>query len=96
MYDWIEMNQVKNISKEKTAHPCQMPLELMRKVVKLLPDNITVIDPFLGSGTTCLACRIEGLNSVGIEISPEYVEIATRRLQDWEKDNILVTMEMTK
>lgn len=60
LYDWIECNQVKNVSKEKTEHPCQMPLELMDKVIGILPDGITVIDPFCGSGTTLVACARRG------------------------------------
>ena len=82
MYDWIEINQVKNVSKEKTLHPCQMPLELMRKIVKLLPENITIIDPFTGSGTTNVACAMEGIKSIGIELNPEYVEIAKQRVRE--------------
>lgn len=42
----------------------------------------TVLDPFLGSGTTALVARKLGRNCVGIELSPEYVEIAWRRLRD--------------
>ena len=52
LYDWWNINQVKNISAEKTAHPCQMPLEVMKRIVGILPDGITVLDPFMGSGTT--------------------------------------------
>ena len=43
MYDWIEINQVKNVSKEKTSHPCQMPLELMRKIVNLNRKSLRII-----------------------------------------------------
>ena len=82
MYDWIEMNQVKNVSKEKTSHPCQIPLELMRKIIKLLPENATIIDPFCGSGTTLLACKLERYNSIGIEMNPDYVEITKQRLEE--------------
>ena len=81
MYDWIEVNQVKNVSKDKTQHPCQMPIDLMRKIVKLLPDNVTVIDPFVGSGTTVLACSLEGISSIGIEIDPLYANLAYERIK---------------
>lgn len=60
LYDWWNVNQVKNTSAEKTAHPCQMPLDVMRKVVGILPDGIGVIDPFCGSGTTLVACEMGG------------------------------------
>ena len=39
LYDWIEVNQVKNVSKEKTEHPCQIPLELMKIIIRLLPRS---------------------------------------------------------
>ena len=55
LYDWWEINQVKNVSKEKTAHPCQMPLEVMKRIVGILPDDCLIIDPFMGAGTTGVA-----------------------------------------
>lgn len=80
LYDWWEINQVKNVSKEKTAHPCQMPLEVMRRIVAILPDEYTVVDPFMGSGTTALACKELGRNFVGIEMDEHYADIARSRL----------------
>lgn len=79
LYDWWNVNQVKNTSAEKTAHPCQMPLEVMRKAIGVLPDGIGVIDPFAGSGTTLLACQLGGVPSWGIEIDGDYCEIAKKR-----------------
>lgn len=64
----------------KTGHPNQKPLALMRWLVGKLPGGI-VLDPFLGSGTTALACLHEGRSCVGIERVPEYVEIARKRLR---------------
>ena len=84
LYDWWNVNQVKNTTKGKTAHPCQMPLDVMEKVVGILPDGIGVIDPFLGSGTTALACKRRGVPFIGYEVVPEYYEIAKRRL--WPED----------
>ena len=46
LYDWWEINQVKNVSMEKTAHPCQMPLKVMENIIGILPDEYTIIDPF--------------------------------------------------
>lgn len=83
-YDWFEVNQVKNVSKEKTDHPCQMPVEVMRRVVGVLPDGVTVIDPFCGSGTTGVACKMLGVDFVGIDISEAYCDIARRRIADTE------------
>lgn len=80
LYDYWNINQVKNVSKEKTAHPCQMPLEVMKNIVGILPDDITVIDPFMGSGTTGVACAELGVPFIGIEIDEEYYNIAKERI----------------
>jgi len=80
LYDWWQINQVKNVSKEKTAHPCQMPLKVMENIIGILPDDFTIIDPFLGSGTTALACITHKRNFIGIEIDQEYFKIAEKRI----------------
>lgn len=55
----------------------------MRHLVRLVtPPGGVVLDPFLGSGTTALAARLEGFDYVGIEREPEYVAIAEARLAD--------------
>ena len=84
LYDWWEVNQVKNVAKCKTAHPCQMPLEVMKRVIGVLPDGIGVIEPYAGSGTTLVACKELGIPFIGYEIVPEYAEIAKARLADSE------------
>jgi len=80
MYDWWNVNQVKNVSKDKTAHPCQMPLEVMKNIISTLPDNSVIFDPFMGSGTTALACIELGYDFIGCEISQEYYNIAKARI----------------
>jgi site-specific DNA-methyltransferase (adenine-specific) len=82
LYDWWEINQVKNVSKEKTSHPCQMPLEVMKRIVGILPPDYTIVDPFMGSGTTGLACKLLNRNFIGIEKSEEYFEIAQSRISE--------------
>ena len=81
LYDWWNINQVKNVSKDKTAHPCQMPLEVMKNIVGILPRDSTIIDPFMGSGTTGVACIEIGLDFIGIEMDSKYFEIAKNRLK---------------
>lgn len=63
-------------------HPCQKPLELMRWLVRLCsePDD-TVVDPFMGSGSTGVAAVIEGRNFIGIEQSEDYCRIGEARIQ---------------
>lgn len=62
-------------------HPTVKPVELMRWLVRLVtPPNGLVLDPFLGSGTTGMACRYELRRFVGIEREADYVAIAERRI----------------
>lgn len=82
LYDWWEINQVKNVSKDKTEHPCQMPLEVMRRIIGVLPDDYTIVDPFMGSGTTALACKELNRSFVGIEQDIKYYEIAKTRIYE--------------
>ena len=80
LYDWWEVNQVKNVSKEKTEHPCQMPLEVMRRIIQILPEDATIIDPFMGSGTTGVVCKELERSFVGIELDKKYYSIAQERM----------------
>lgn len=82
LYDWWNVNQVKNVNKDKTSHPCQMPLEVMKNVIGILPDEAVIIDPFCGSGTTGVACKELGREFIGIDIDQEYCEIAKERMND--------------
>lgn len=61
-------------------HPTQKPVGLMNAVVKWTAGN--VVDPFMGSGTTLVACAKLGRKGIGIEIDPDYFEIACRRVEE--------------
>lgn len=89
LYDWWEINQVKNVSKDKTAHPCQMPVEVMKRVIAILPDDYIIVDPFMGSGTTGVACQMLGRNFIGIDMDSTYVEIANKRISDTNHSHIV-------
>lgn len=80
LYDWWNINQVKNVSKTSYNHPCIMPLEVMENIIGILPRDVVVIDPFMGTGTTGLACKKYGLDFIGIEIDKDYFEMAQERL----------------
>ena len=88
LYDWWNINQVKNVSKEKTNHPCQMPLEVMENIIGILPDNCLIIDPFMGSGTTGVAVlemnKKQNANRsfIGIELDKNYFKIAEKRIEE--------------
>jgi hypothetical protein len=63
------------------GHPTVKPTDLMRHLIRLVtPTGGTVLDPFLGSGSTAIACELEGFPWIGIEKEPEYVAIAEARL----------------
>ena len=69
--------------KERTSHPTQKSLRLMEEIISIHtnPDDI-IIDPFMGSGTTGVACVQTGRNFIGIEIDPTYFAIAERRIKE--------------
>jgi DNA modification methylase len=62
-------------------HPTQKPIDLMQWLIRLItPKGGTVLDPFLGSGSTGVAADREGMNFIGIEQDPEYAEDARRKI----------------
>jgi site-specific DNA-methyltransferase (adenine-specific) len=63
-------------------HPTVKPTDLMRYLCRLVtPPNGIVLDPFMGSGSTGKAAMLEGFRFIGIELNPEYAEIASKRIQ---------------
>ena len=65
------------------THPTLKPVNLMRQLIKLVnPTHSTCLDPFMGSGTTGLACFLENVNFVGIEREREYFDMAQKRLKN--------------
>jgi len=68
---------------EKPQHPTQKPLSLMRWIIaNYTNENDTVLDCFMGSGTTGVACVQTGRNFIGIEIDEGYFKIAERRIAE--------------
>jgi site-specific DNA-methyltransferase (adenine-specific) len=69
-------------SAKRVGHPAPFPLALAERVVKLYSyKNDVVLDPFMGSGTTCLAAKKLGRHYVGLDISDEYCRLAQKRLK---------------
>lgn len=66
---------------ERVKHPTQKPLALMKWCLDFVPEALTVLDPFMGSGTTGVACSNRGLKFVGIEKEPRYFKLACDRLE---------------
>ena len=67
-------------SSTKPNHPAEKPVKLIQWLIEISGDG-TVLDPFLGSGTTCVAAKNLNRKSIGIEINPKYCEIAVKRLR---------------
>lgn len=84
LYDWWQINQVKNVSADKEKHPCQMPLTVMENIIGILPDDAVILDPFMGSGTTGVACRNLGRNFIGIELDADYFALAQKRINEYQ------------
>jgi DNA modification methylase len=82
IYDWWEINQVKNVSDEKTDHPCQIPLSLLERIIRItaVPGQV-IADPFAGSGGTGVAANNLGHHFWGCEIVPKYQDIITGRVK---------------
>tara|TARA_R110002012_G_scaffold281321_1_gene470349 strand:+ start:77 stop:826 length:750 start_codon:yes stop_codon:yes gene_type:complete len=84
-----------NIKKEDRVHPTQMPIALVDRILDLAakPDDY-VLDNFLGSGTTGLACKKRNLNFIGIELNKNYFELANNRIN--ENNNTVQTKSAAK
>ena len=83
---WREASRVFDFSPsaaEPKQHPTQKPLALMLWCINRLPgDAQTILDPFMGSGTTLVACAKLGRKGIGIELDPDYFDIACKRVEE--------------
>jgi len=77
-----------SVLRYNTVHPCERnhptekPVELLRYLIeKIVSPDGTVLDPFMGAGTTGVACVQTGRNFIGVEIDKDYYEIACRRIE---------------
>lgn len=70
------------VGRSEFGHPTQKPLALMDWTLGFVPKAQLVLDPFMGSGTTGVACVRLGRRFTGIEIEPKYFDIACRRIAD--------------
>lgn len=69
----------------QNAHPTVKPVSLMRYLARLItPSSGIVLDPYNGSGTTGIACKVEGFEYIGIEMDKEHCEVSEFRIAAWE------------
>jgi len=81
----ILMKSIIRINREhyKFKHPTQKPIKLIEYLLKICSnENNLILDPFLGSGTTAVACEQLNRRWIGIEINPEYCDIAKQRIEE--------------
>ena len=72
----------KTAEERRLKHPAMFPEMLVRRLISCFTrsDELRILDPFMGSGTTLVAARNMGRHGIGFELNPEYVELAGRRL----------------
>ena len=81
LYSGMLQQDMKN--KDKRYHPTQKPVELFKMILRdyaIKNDYTKIFDPFMGSGTTAIACKSLGLDYVGCELDKDYYEIINKRL----------------
>lgn len=80
-------------SARKIGHPAPFPIELPRRLIQLYSfENEVVLDPFCGSGTTCIAALEKGRHYIGYDISQEYVDLAEKRIQHYRHSQLVIPM----
>lgn len=85
-----EVNRVAYGSKEKTEHPAQFPVTMIERIIKGWSDeNNIIIDPFMGSGTTAIACMNTNRNFIGFELDKEYYDASLKRINDHTQEKQL-------
>ena len=71
---------VPTVSAKEREHVTQKPVELLKELLRVVPgDRLTVLDPFMGSGSTLAAAKYSGHRAIGIELEERYCEIAAKR-----------------
>ena len=94
--DVWEFPNVKSNHPEKTAHPCQFPVELVERLVLSMTDEgDAVLDPYMGVGSSVIAALMHDRIGYGCDIVPAYVETAWQRVDQW-REGVLKTRPMGK
>ncbi len=82
----------------KNGHPAPFPLVLPARIIYSILDGKSgvVLDPYVGSGTTCIAAKLLGCDYVGIDISKEYIVDAQKRIKNCENYRVIIQEEVAK
>jgi len=84
---WTDIHRIKH-NKYRDKHPCQLPIHLLERVILMSTDEgDTVLDPFIGTGTTAIAAKRLGRKYIGIDVDNKYVEIAESKLSQESSDS---------
>ena len=79
---WGDISPINSQAKERVGYPTQKPLKLLQRIWKAsVPPDGTVLDPFCGCATACIAAEIEGMQWAGIDISPKAAELVRMRME---------------
>ena len=97
-FAWTSLDKVARIkplnmvaaNMDGRVHPTQKPIALIQWCLSFVPNAQTILDPFMGSGTTGVACMNMGRKFIGIEIEPKYFDIACRRIEDAQRQQRLI------
>lgn len=75
----------RGVNKVRNIHPTVKPISIMEFCLRDIPKDFTVMDPFMGSGTTMIACLRTGHEGIGIELNGDYARIATARINHFNE-----------
>lgn len=81
LHDYLESSVTPASEKKQGNHPTQKPLKILNELITTLTNpNDIVLDPFMGSGSTCVSAALNGRRYIGVEVSEEYHSIAQNRI----------------
>ena len=86
LYDWWNINLIKNVSKEKEDYSNQIPEKVIGNIIKITATNETIFDPFMGTGTTLAVATKLGFKYIGSDISEKAYNITKTRLSKTENN----------
>lgn len=79
---WTDIHRIRH-AKNRDNHPCQLPIHLLERIILMsTEEGQTILDPFMGTGTTALAAKRLGRNFIGFEKDLEYAQIARNKIEN--------------